>query len=243
MINNDDPRCYTYKKQRTAKKSNGLYIVYDLSDADLVSDLYKNYINISNKRLQEKRRTYLIAQEKVYKNNNMVFPEWAQKELEHLRTIKNNNSSRYRNNNWALTQLNNIENRNAYINIQQDMHDCIACDECGCRLQRYEEEIKLCQQLHNENQEAKKKQSRETKKIVSKEEYDNMLLNKKRKDKERYNEMAREACLPHSKLKTKKPKIKKIFRTYKINKQTPINVSNTIDLSEDKMEQNQQINK
>ncbi len=230
MINNDDPRCYTYKKQRTAKKSNGLYIVYDLSDEDLKSDLYKNYINISHKRLQEKRRTYLIAQEKVYKNNNMVFPEWAQKELEHLRTIKHNNNSRYRNNNWAFTQLNNIENRNAYINIQQDMHD------------RYNEEIKLCQRLHNENQEAKKKQSRETKKIVSKEEYDYMLLNKKRKDKERYNEMKKNAGLPYSRPKIKKPKIKKIFRTYQINKQTPINVSNTIDLDEDKMEQNQQIN-
>lgn len=214
-----------------------------LSEQDRKEDLYKNYINISNKRLQEKRRTYLIAQEKVYENNNMVFPEWAAQELQFLRTIKNNNNSRYRRNNWAFTQLNNIENRNAYINIQQDMHDRIACDECNCRLQRYKEEIKLCQQLHNENQEAKKNNQEKQKKIVSQEEYDNMLLNKKRKDKERYNEMAREACLPHSKLKTKKPKIKKIFRTYKINKQTPINVSNTIDLNEDNMEQNQQINK
>ena len=70
-----------------------------------------------------------------------------------------------------------------------------------------------------------------------------MLLNKKRKDKERYNEMKKNAGLPYSRPKIKKPKIKKIFRTYQINKQTPINVSNTIDLNEDKMEQNQQINK
>ena len=69
-----------------------------------------------------------------------------------------------------------------------------------------------------------------------------MLLNKKRNDKEKYNEMAREAGLLHSRPRIKKPKIKKIFQIYKINKQTPINVSNTIDLDEDKMEQNQQIN-
>lgn len=242
MINNDDPRCYTYKKQRTAQKQNGLYIVYNLSDADLKSDLYKNYINISHKRLQEKRRTYLIAQEKKYKMNKMEFPEWAAQELQFLRTIKNNNNSRYRRNNWALIQRNNIENNKIYQSIAEDAQDNNCTNDGACLLEQYNIKKCICEQICLADEKTKKQLLGKPKTVISKENYNAMLLNKKRNDKEKYNEMAREAGLPHSRPRIKKPKIKKIFRTYKINKQTPINVSNTIDLDEDKMEQNQQIN-
>ena len=226
----------TYKQTRTKRKPNGLYVDYKLSEQDRKEDLYKNYIDISHKRLQDRRRTYLIEQEKVYENNNMVFPKWAQKELEHLRKIKNNNNSRYKKNNWAYWQSKNIQYRNAYKNLiqdSQDLQDNNVENDCIERLKRYEEEIKLYQQLHNENQEAKKKQSRETKKIVSQEEYEQYLLANKRKFKQKYNELREEKGLyPTNKYLNMPKKIKEL-----------INSSNTIDLDEDKMEQNQQINK
>lgn len=224
----------TYKQTRTKRKPNGLYIIYDLSKADLMSDLYKDYIKIENKKqLQNKRRAYLIKQEKEYKMNKMEFPEWAQKELEYLRKIKKNLSLRYQRNNWALTQLRNTENRNTYIDIQQDMYDGIAYDDCDCRLQRYEEEIKLCQQLNKENQEAKKNNQEKQKKIVSKEEYERYLYDKEQKTKQRFKQLAIKKGLrsPTS-----------MFHVYQTKTKEHINNSNTIDLDEDKMEQNQQIN-
>ena len=236
MINNDDPCCYTYKRQRTDRKQNGLYVGYKLSKADLMSDLYQNYINISNKRLQDTRRTYLVEQEKVYENNNMVFPKWAQKELEHLRKIKNNNNSRYRGSNWAYWQGKNIQYRNAYKNLIQDLQDLQdnnVENDCIERLKRYEEEIKLCQQLNNENQEAKKNNQEKQKKIVSKKEYEKYLSAKKQEVKKKYYKLREEKGLyPTNKYLNMPKKIKEL-----------INSSNTIDLDEDKMEQNQQINK
>ena len=113
------------------------------------------------------------------------------------------------------------------------MYDRIAYDECDCRLQRYEEEIKLCQQLNNENQEAKKNNQEKQKKIVSKEEFEQYLLAKKQEDKKKYYKLREEKGLyPTNKYLNMPKKIKKL-----------INSSNTIDLDEDKMEQNQQINK
>ena len=243
MINNNDPRCYTYKKQRTAKKSNGLYIVYNLSDEDRQSDLYTDYIKIENKKhLQDTRRSYLTKQEKKYKMNKREFPEWATQELQFLRTIKNNNNSRYRRNNWALIQRNNIENNKIYQSIAEDAQNNNCTNDGACLLEQYNIKKCICEQICLADEKTKKQLLGKPKTVISKENYNAMLLNKKRNDKEKYNEMAREAGLPHSRPRIKKPKIKKIFQIYKINKQTPINVSNTIDLDEDKMEQNQQIN-
>ena len=91
----------TYKKTRTKQKPNRLYVDYNLSDEDRQSNLYKGYVAIEDKRLQDKRRSYLIHQEENYKNNGTPFPEWAQKELHYLRTIKQLNNLRYKWGNWA----------------------------------------------------------------------------------------------------------------------------------------------
>ena len=233
MINNNDPCCYTYKKQRTTKKRNGLYIDYNLSDEDCQSDLYKGYRDIKDKRLQEKRRKYLIEQEQLYKENNIEFPKWAQKELEHLREIKGNNSSRYRMNNWAYWQNQNIKWRDAYKNLKQDLQDNNIENDGIERLKRYEEEIKLYQQLNDENQGAKKNNQEKQKKIVSKEEYEQYLSDKEQKAKQRFKQLAitKGVRSPTS-----------MFHVYQTKTNEPINNSNTIDLDEDKMEQNQQIN-
>ena len=232
-VNEQNQYLLEYKKKRTRQKPNRLYVDYNLSDEDRQSDLYKGYIDIKDKHIQEKRRSYLIKQEKEYKMNKMEFPEWAQKELEHLRKIKNNNDSRYRSSNWAYMQSKNIQHCNAYKNLIQDVQDNNVEDDGIERLKRYEEEIKLCQQLHNENQKAKKNNQEKQKKIVSNEEYEQHLSAKKQEVKKKYNKLRVEKGL----ISTNKylNMLKKI--------KEPINVSNTIDLDEDKMEQNQQINK
>ena len=82
-MNSNDKNQSFKKLTKSNRKENKLFVEYELQDADIQSTLYKDYIKIANKkRSQEKRRTYLIEQEKKYKTNNMEFPEWAKKERE-----------------------------------------------------------------------------------------------------------------------------------------------------------------
>ena len=229
-VNEQNQFFLEYKKKRTRQKPNRLYVDYNLSDEDRQSDLYKDYIAIKDKHIQAKRRSYLIAQEKVYENNNMVFPEWAQKELKHLRKIKNNNDSRYRRSNWAYKHSKNIQYRDAYKNLKQDLQDNNIGNDGIERLKRYEEEIKISEQLIQENRENKNKN---LKNQMSDENYEKYLSDKEQKAKQRFKQLA---------IKKGVRSPTSMLHVYQTKTKEPTNNSNTIDLDEDKMEQNQQIN-
>ena len=225
-VNEQNQSFLEHKRKKTRQKSNGLYIVYDLSDADLMSDLYTDYIKIEDKKqLRNKRRAYLIEQEKKYKMNKMEFPEWAQKELNHLREIKREDNRRYRQNNWAAKRLNSLVNRKQFQETLEHLKNNKLTSIDRVRGRQYNKEWKIYTQLINENKEYKLLNKEQIQKMSPK-EYQAHLSEREQKTKSRHKELS---------------KIADLWETQNI--QHVPNHFNIIDLDEDKMEQNQQINK
>lgn len=199
MNSNDNNQVLKKKRTVTNAKPNGLYVDYELSEEDRETSLYKDYIKIKggdngNKKRSDARKKYLIAQEKVYKNNNMVFPEWAQKELNHLREVKRKNNQRYRANNYAHIQMNNIKARKN--KMLKDIDEGIAEDpyyEASVRIERYDKMIEICQKLDDANKN-EKEQTKILQESTKKEDMKD-LLDKENRAKEEYKKMAKEQGL------------------------------------------------
>ena len=212
-----------YKQTGTKRKPNGLYVDYELSDADLMSDLYKDYIKIENKKqLRIKRRAYLIEQEKKYKMNKMEFPEWAQKELNHLREIKREDNRRYRQNNWAAKRLNSLVNRKQFQETLEHLKNDELTPIDRVRGQQYNKEWKIYTQLINENKEYKLLHEEQIQKMSPK-EYQTHLSEREQEAKSRYKELS------------------KIADSWEALNIQHVPNHNIIDLDEDKMAQNQNI--
>lgn len=212
-----------YKKSRTKRKPNRLYVNYDLSEADLQSDLYTDYIEIKDKKqLRNKRRAYLIEQEKKYKMNKMEFPEWAQKELNHLREIKREDNQRYRQNNWAAKRLHSLVSRKQFQETLEHSKNGKLTPIDLVRGQQYNKEWKIYTQLINENKEYKLLNKKQIKKMSPK-EHQTHLSEREQEAKSRYKELS------------------KIADSWEALNIQHVPNHNIIDLDEDKMAQNQNI--
>jgi hypothetical protein len=225
MNSNDNNQVLKKKRTATNVKPNGLYVDYELSEEDRETSLYKDYIKIKgsvkgNKRRSYERRKYLIEQERLYVDNEEDFPEWAQKELNHLRDIKHKNYQRYQANNYAHIQMNNIKARKN--KMLKDIDEGIAddpCDEAGVRIERYDKMIEICKKLDDANKN-EKEQTKILQESTKKEDMKD-LLDKKNKAKEEYKKMAKEQGL-----------ITTSCEEYKKRTKKPINNSQKIDLDQ-----------
>lgn len=199
MNSNDNNQVLKKKRTATNVKPNGLYVDYELSEEDRETSLYKDYIKIKgsdkgNQKRYDARKKYLIEQERLYADNDKNLPEWAQTELKHLREVKRKNNQRYRANNYAHIQMNNIKARKN--KMLKDIDEGIAEDpyyEASVRIERYDKMIEICQKLDDANKNEKK----QTKILQESTKTEDMkdLLDKKNKAKEEYKKIAKEQGL------------------------------------------------
>lgn len=179
------------KRTRNSKKENGLYTKYRLSDEEEKSDLYQNYLKIEGKATQTERRTYLIKQEKQYKMNKKELPEWAQKELEHLRKIKSENGRRYRSTNYEYSQSQAMKNNPLYKRLNEQLANGTITEFGGELLQERNKQIEYLDQTRQKKKANKEQSAKQTVFIAEQDEYDKYVLREKEKSKRAFERFKR----------------------------------------------------